>query len=94
MKQNKKIEKIILDYLPTLATILMFVAYVPLLKLLYIDDITEGQSVAFWIMLSTVLLTNVIREAYLYKKEGTFGGLLTQGGNFMLALAVLVKILF
>ena len=86
-------EKIILDYLPSLATVLMFVAYVPLLKLLYIDDVTEGQSTGFWVMLSLVLLINVIREYMLYKKEGTFGGLLTQGGNLLLGLAVLVKIL-
>lgn len=93
MKKNNKLEKIVLDYLPFMATILMFIAYVPLLKLLYIDGITEGQSMGFWIMLSIVLLINVIREAYLFKKEKTFGGLLTQGGNFMLSLAVLVKII-
>lgn len=87
------LENIILNYLPIAATVLIVLSYLPQLKVTYGTKNAEGQSVSFWVILSSALVINVVREAYLMYNQGTYGGLLTQGFNFVLALAILFGVL-
>ena len=87
------LENIILNYLPIVATALIVLSYVGQLKTTYGTKNVEGQSLFFWIVLDSALVINVIREAYLFIQQGTYGGLLTQGFNLVLGSAILVGIL-
>lgn len=85
--------QLLLNFLPVLATFLIGISYLPQLKVTYTTKNVEGQSIMFWIILISALFINVLREFYLFYSSGTYGGLLTQGLNFALALAMLIGIL-
>lgn len=87
------ISNIILNYLPILGTILIVLSYLGQLKTTYGTKNVEGQSLFFWIVLDSALFINTIREIYLYKTQGTFGGVLTQGFNLVLGASILVGVI-
>lgn len=86
-------ENIVLNYLPIVAVGLIVLSYIGQLKTTYGTKNVEGQSIFFWVVLNGALAINVIREIYLFNQQGTFGGLLTQGSNLILGLAILFGVL-
>jgi uncharacterized protein with PQ loop repeat len=93
MESVKMLSNILLDYLPIVATVLIIFSYMGQLKVTYGTKNVEGQSLSFWVILTSALAINVVREAYLMYTQGTFGGLLTQGFNFVLAGAILFGVM-
>ena len=87
------LENIILNYLPIVATILIVLSYIGQLKTTYGTKNVEGQSLFFWTVLNSALFINILREGYLFIQQGTYGGLLTQGFNFALGMAILIGVL-
>lgn len=86
-------ESVFSNYLPIIATVLIVASYMGQLKKTYGTKNVEGQSLFFWIVLNLALLINVAREIYLFSQYGTYGGLLTQGFNLALGLAIFVGVL-
>lgn len=88
-------EKLLLTYLPFVGLIAMVVSYVPQLMLTYTTKNVEGQSLMFWVLLTIGLLSMLLQQVGFIKYNGvkTKMGLIFQGLNTLLALAMLVGVL-
>ena len=94
-KEATKTEKLLLDWLPLVGTVAMVISYLPQLWLTYTTHNVEGQSTGFCAILSFALLTMFLQQLGLlkYRNSKTYTGLVFQGLNLLLAVAMLVGVL-
>lgn len=85
--------KLLLDYLPMLATVFLTLCYVPqLIKTFKTKDVSS-MSLPFWIMLNLALTCLFINATVIFIQFGTWGYMVTEFLNEGLALAMLVLVL-
>lgn len=96
MKRKESfMEKVLLDWLPTAGLFVLVFSYFPALHLTYTTHNAEGQSLAFWILLSVALAITIGQQIGMIKYRGakSYVGLISQSLNFVLAVAMLVGVI-
>lgn len=86
-------DKILLDYLPMVATLFLTLCYVPQIVYIFKTKDVSSMSLAFWVMLNIAILLLTINALVIFIKFGTYGYLITEVLNGGLALAVLILVL-
>lgn len=83
----------LLNLLPQIGTVLIGAMYIPqIYKTAKTKDVS-GMSVAFWIMLVIALATMTANALVVFITLGTFGLLITEAVNLILAIVVLIQVL-
>jgi len=85
----------VMGIIGSLATILMVYSYVPQLILTYGTQNVDGQSLQFWLVLTTALaLIDIIQiDILINSKEKRYGVVIFQTMNLLLALAMVVGVM-
>jgi MtN3 and saliva related transmembrane protein len=79
---------------PSLATILISIAYVPQIVKTYRTKKVDDLSLGFWILINSFLVCMVSNASYLLITANGVGYFVTEIINFVLALTVLSQILY
>ena len=93
-KKKSKLDKFLLDVLPSIGIVAMIASYIPQLWLTYSTQNISGQSPTFWLLLTIALLSTTgqqigaIREGLSSKT-----GLIFQSINLICAIAMLVAMI-
>lgn len=83
----------LLNLLPQIGTFLIGAMYVPQIWKTHKTKDVTGMSVAFWIMLVIALTTMTANALVVFIALGTFGLLITESVNLVLAIVVLIQVL-
>lgn len=86
-------EYILLNVLPTIATILLVWSYVPQLVHTYKTKDVTGISKSFWISIVCALTLMTINSVHTYFLTGGYGYVITEVFNLGLAVAMLVMVI-
>jgi len=77
-----------LNWLPVIGTYFLTVCYVPQIKKLILTKVTDGMSLSFWIHLDIALLILTVNQLFVFLVYGTWGTLVTEAVNLVLAVVV------
>lgn len=84
---------LLLNLLPTIATVFLTVAYLPQIIHTFKSKKVEGISLNFWIILNIALTLMLVNATVIMVKFGTWGYFLTECINEGLAFVMLVMVL-
>lgn len=79
---------------PTLATILISIAYLPQIIKTFKTKKVDDLSLGFWVLIVSFLVCMLSNATYLLLTANGVGYFLTELANFTLAVVVLVQILY
>jgi uncharacterized protein with PQ loop repeat len=81
------------NYIASIATFFLVVAYLPQVIHTYRTKKVDGISLPFWALINVALTCLLINAAFIYVKYGTWGYLVTEILNEGLAFVMLVMVL-
>lgn len=84
------IQSFLLNYIATVATFVLVVAYMPQLIRTYKTKDVSGISTVFWVLMTLALFLLLVNSITVFIAHGTWGYMLTEAFNFVLSLAMLV----
>ena len=91
MKEKKIIDRVLLDWLPTIGIVAMISSYVPQLWLTYSTQVVDGQSTTFWLLLTVALISTTGQQVGAIRNGlKSYTGLIFQSINLVCSIAMLV----
>lgn len=86
-------EQILLNLVPTLATVFLVIAYVPQVAQTYRTKNVEGISFSFWVLINIALTLMLINATKIFIDTGAWGYLLAESFNEGLAFVMLIMVI-
>lgn len=92
-KGGKEMEQLLLNLVPTLATVFLVTAYVPQVVQTYKTKNVEGISLSFWVLINIALTLMLINATKMFMVTGAWGYMVAESFNEGLAFVMLVMVI-
>lgn len=86
-------EQLLLNILPSVATVFLVIAYVPQVVQTYKTKNVEGISFGFWLLINIALTLMLINAIKIFLMTGAWGYMVTEIFNEGLALVMLIMVI-